>query len=67
MFHPQKTFLLLLLISFSSSRMIIPDENDELRSPSFLDRDLLDELNGEKPPWKDEEMKLYMQKYSKKT
>ena len=41
--------------------MIIPDENDELRSPSFLDRDLLDELNGEKPPWKDEEMKLYMQ------
>ena len=41
--------------------MIISDENDEMRSPSFLDRDLLDELNGEPLWWYDEEMKLYMQ------
>ena len=26
----------------------------------FLDRDLLDELNGEAPEWNEEEMKMYM-------
>merc|ERR1719432_421680 len=57
----QKIPLLLMLISLSYSRLIFLDDIDGLKSPSFLDRDLLDELNGADPRWTEDEMKIYMQ------
>jgi len=57
----QKIPLLLMLISLSYSRLIFLDDIDGLKSPSFLDRDLLDELNGADPRWTEDEMKMYMQ------
>ena len=61
MIHQKMTPLLSMLISLAYSRLIVVDDIDGLKSPSFLDRDLLDELNGGKPRWTEDEMKMYMQ------
>ena len=53
-------FLLFFLIPLSASRRIDLDDNDGLKHPFLLDRYLLDELNGSKPAWNEEQMKLYM-------
>ena len=57
MIIPQKISLL-MLISLSGARLIVPDG---IEPSSLLDRDLLDELNGKDPAWTEDEMKLYMQ------
>jgi len=41
--------------------MIVPPEKDRLESTSLLDRSLLSDLDGDKPQWSEEEMKLYRQ------
>ena len=53
-------FLLFFLIPLSASRRIDLDDNDGLKHPFLLDRTLLHELNGSKPAWNEEQMKLYM-------
>ena len=60
---PQKmsSLLLLMMFSLSDSRLILPDDDDVVVSSSFLDRSLLSDLDGEKPKWTEDEMKLYMQ------
>jgi len=55
------TPLFSMLISLACSRLIVEDDIDRLKSSSFLDRDLLDELNGAEPQWTEDEMKMYMQ------
>ena len=61
MIHQKMTPLLCMLISLAYSRQIVVDNIDGMKSPSFLDRDLLDELNGGEPRWTEDEMKMYMQ------
>ena len=52
----------LMLISLSGARLIVPDA---MESSSILDRDLLDELNGKDPSWTEDEMKLYIRVFHK--
>ena len=59
MMIPQTMIIsVLMLISLSGARLIVPDA---MESSSILDRDLLDELNEKDPSWTEDEMKLYMQ------
>ena len=54
---------LLMIISLSSSRLIVAEDADAMRSPS-VDRDILSDLNGRNETpywWTEDEMKLYMQ------
>ena len=50
-----------MLISISFSMLIVTKDIDRLDYNSFLDRDLMDELDGEEPEWTEDEMKMYMQ------
>ena len=49
-----------MMFSLSASRLILPGDDDVVVSSSFLDRSLLSDLDGEKPKWTEDEMKLYM-------
>ena len=53
------SLLLFTLIPLSATREITIDDNDGLKYLPFLDRDLLDELNGKEPEWTEDEMKMY--------
>ena len=57
----QKISFLLMFISLSFSKLFVMNDIDGLDYNFFLDRDLLDELNGEEPEWTEDEMKMYMQ------
>ena len=55
------SLLLLVVASCSAARLIVPQENSRHKPSSVLDRDLLSDLDGDKPQWSEEEMKLYRQ------